>query len=280
MKPTLNWLEDPEVFAVNREKAHSDHDCTVKGKALRQSLNGTWKFCFSERPEERPAEFYREDFDAADFDEIPVPAHIQLQGYDSPQYVNTQYPWEGKEKLLPPQIPKKRNPVGSYVKYFDADEELLGKETYISFQGVETAFYVWLNGEFVGLFKVIGAVVNAAGGNCTQPVQILVDGINVLGVFLGGVSIVITEIEQTAVFLCGAVVDIDCLSGANVQISVGLGRETGVNGIVHACSEIFINNLVNKIACNFFHVRILLIRHSIKELRSAHSDGRSLYRIR
>ncbi len=150
MKPTLNWLEDPEVFAVNREKAHSDHDCTVKGKALRQSLNGTWKFCFSKRPEERPAEFYREDFDAADFDEIPVPAHIQLQGYDSPQYVNTQYPWEGKEKLLPPQIPKKRNPVGSYVKYFDADEELLGKETYISFQGVETAFYVWLNGEFVG----------------------------------------------------------------------------------------------------------------------------------
>ncbi len=150
MKPTLNWLEDPEVFAVNREKAHSDHECTVKGKVLRQSLNGIWKFRYSERPEERPADFFREDHSTDDFDEIPVPAHIQLQGYDRPQYVNTQYPWEGREQLIPPQIPKKRNPVGSYVKYFDVDEALLGKETFISFQGVETAFYVWLNGEFVG----------------------------------------------------------------------------------------------------------------------------------
>ena len=150
MKPTLEWLKNPEIFEVNREKAHSDHLCTVNGQQLKQSLNGTWKFNYCESPDNRPADFYMVDFDVTNFDEIKVPGHIQLQGYDKPQYVNTQYPWEGQEKLLPPQIPQKRNPVGSYVKFFDIDKALIGKDTYISFQGVETAIYVWLNGEFVG----------------------------------------------------------------------------------------------------------------------------------
>ena len=150
MKPTLEWLANPEIFEVNREKAHSDHTYTTKDGNLRQSLNGTWKFAYTEHPVDRPAEFYKTDFDVTNFDEITVPGHIQLQGYDKPQYVNTQYPWEGQESLVPPQIPQKRNPVGSYVKFFDVDASLLGKETFISFQGVETAIYVWLNGEFVG----------------------------------------------------------------------------------------------------------------------------------
>lgn len=150
MKPTLEWLADPEVFEINREKAHSDHSYTTKDGDLRQSLNGIWKFSYSEHPDKRPADFYKNDFDVTSFDKISVPGHIQIQGYDKPQYVNTQYPWEGQEKLLPPQIPQKRNPVGSYVKFFDIDKALIGKDTYISFQGVETAIYVWLNGEFVG----------------------------------------------------------------------------------------------------------------------------------
>lgn len=150
MKPTLEWLANPEIFEVNREKSHSDHSYTTKDGNLRQSLNGTWKFAYTEHPVDRPADFYKNDFDVTSFDEIKVPGHIQLQGYDKPQYVNTQYPWEGQESLVPPQIPQKRNPVGSYVKFFDVEESLLGKETFISFQGVETAFYVWLNGEFVG----------------------------------------------------------------------------------------------------------------------------------
>ncbi len=150
MKPTLEWLKNPEIFEVNREKAHSDHLCTVNGQQLKQSLNGTWKFSYCEHPDNRPAGFYQTDYDATGFDDITVPGHVQLQGYDKPQYVNTQYPWEGQESLLPPQIPQKRNPVGSYVKFFDVDASLLGKETFISFQGVETAIYVWLNGEFVG----------------------------------------------------------------------------------------------------------------------------------
>jgi len=150
MKPTLEWLANPEIFEVNREKAHSDHTYTTKDGNLRQSLNGTWKFAYTEHPVDRPADFYKTDFDVTGFEDITVPGHIQLQGYDKPQYVNTQYPWEGRESLLPPQIPQKRNPVGSYVKFFDVDKALLAKETYISFQGVETAIYVWLNGEFVG----------------------------------------------------------------------------------------------------------------------------------
>ena len=150
MKPTLEWLANPEIYEVNREKAHSDHTYTTKDGNLRQSLNGTWKFNYTEHPDSRPADFYKTDFDITSFDDIIVPGHIQLQGYDKPQYVNTQYPWEGHEQLVPPQIPKKRNPVGSYVKFFDVDKELLGKKTFISFQGVETAIYVWLNGEFVG----------------------------------------------------------------------------------------------------------------------------------
>ena len=150
MKYTLDWLENPEIFEVNRLCAHSDHEYFTEDGDLRQSLNGLWKFSYSEKPSERPADFYRNDVDVSGFDDIKVPGHIQLQGYDKPQYVNTQYPWEGQEQLVPPQIPQKRNPVGSYVKFFDVDNTLLGKKTYISFQGVETAFYVWLNGEFVG----------------------------------------------------------------------------------------------------------------------------------
>ena len=150
MKPTLEWLANPEIFEINREKAHSDHTYTTKDGNLRQSLNGTWKFAYTEHPVDRPAEFYKTDFDVTNFADITVPGHIQLQGYDKPQYVNTQYPWEGQESLIPPQIPQKSNPVGSYVKFFDVDNALLDKETFISFQGVETAIYVWLNGEFVG----------------------------------------------------------------------------------------------------------------------------------
>ena len=150
MKYTLDWLENPEIFEVNRLCAHSDHEYFTEDGDLRQSLNGLWKFSYSEKPSERPADFFRNDFDVSGFDDIKVPGHIQLQGYGKPQYVNTQYSWEGQEQLIPPQIPKKCNPVGSYVKFFDVDRALLGKKTYISFQGVETAFYVWLNGEFVG----------------------------------------------------------------------------------------------------------------------------------
>lgn len=153
----LEWLENPEVFAVNRVEAHSDHryfesrEEMASGETkLRQDLNGTWKFAYAENPGAREAEFYREDYDCEGFGEIQVPGHIQLQGYDKCQYINTMYPWDGHSELRPPHVSWEYNPVGSYVKEFDLDEALEHKRVFVSFQGVETAFYVWLNGEFVG----------------------------------------------------------------------------------------------------------------------------------
>lgn len=155
---TLDWLENPEVFRVNRIDAHSDHwfyenlnEIDLEDKMpLRQYLNGKWRFSYSENPSLRHKDFYKEDFNVDGFDYIEVPGHIQLQGYDKCQYINTMYPWEGHDELRPPHISKTYNPVGSYVKYFEVNEGLKNKQTFISFQGVETAFYVWVNGEFVG----------------------------------------------------------------------------------------------------------------------------------
>ena len=150
MKPTLDWLTNPEVFAVNRIAAHSDHKFHNGEGGLSQSLNGTWKFSYAENPEQRKSDFYKVGVPEEGFDEIQVPGHIQLQGYGKCQYVNMMYPWDGVETVVPPNVPVKENPVGSYVTYFDLDENLRGKEVYLSFQGAESAIYVWVNGEFAG----------------------------------------------------------------------------------------------------------------------------------
>lgn len=149
--PELAWLEDPQVFAVNRSDAHSDHHFFAGSKTdLRQCLNGTWSFAYAPSPAERRADFYREDYDLSGFEEIEVPGHIQLQGYDKRHYINTMYPWDGHSELRPPHIDWGNDPVASYVRLFDLAEELEERRVFLSFQGVETAFYVWLNGHFVG----------------------------------------------------------------------------------------------------------------------------------
>lgn len=117
---------------------------------LKQSLNGRWYFNYAKNPNERFVDFYKEDIDCHYFDMIDVPGHIQMQGYDQMQYINTLYPWDGHEKLRPPHISSDDNPVGSYVCYFEVNEALKNKTTRLVFDGVETAYYVWLNGEFIG----------------------------------------------------------------------------------------------------------------------------------
>ena len=157
-KASMEWLENPEVFQVNRIDAHSDHFfyekeediCLKEQMPLRQTLNGEWSFSYGENPDKREKDFYRTDFDCSHFGKIQVPGHIQTQGYDQLQYINTMYPWDGQEELRPPYISREYNPVGSYVKEFQLNQALKGKKVFISFQGVETAFYVWLNGSFVG----------------------------------------------------------------------------------------------------------------------------------
>ena len=157
MQANLNWLTDPELFRVNRLDAHSDHICYASKEeldrgesSLYQSLDGCWKLAWSRNPGCRPEDFWQEGYDDSSFGSIQVPAHMELQGYGQIQYINTLYPWDGRSDIRPPEIDWERTSVGSYVRTFDLEPGLLGKSVCISFQGVERAFYVWLNGHFVG----------------------------------------------------------------------------------------------------------------------------------
>jgi beta-galactosidase len=154
------WNNNPEIFEINRMEAHATLipfetiEEAIEDK-LGQSknyklLNGRWNFRFSENPSSREIDFYEEDYDCGNWEGINVPGHWQLQGYDYPQYTNITYPWEGKEDIKPPFAPEKYNPVGQYVTSFTVPEQWKDRPVYISFQGVESAFYVWLNGDFVG----------------------------------------------------------------------------------------------------------------------------------
>ena len=131
----------------------SDHDFRVNGVETRQTLDGVWRFKYSRRPQDRPVDFFKSDYDIDGLDSISVPGHIQLQGFGRPQYVNTQYPWEGHEGLTPPEIPGRINPVGSYVRTFDLDPKLVGMDTFISFQGVATAFMCGSTGSLLGILR-------------------------------------------------------------------------------------------------------------------------------
>ena len=157
MEANLFWLNDPSLFEVNRLDAHSDHVCYASAEeaargesSLRQSLDGLWRFTWSEKPGSRPEDFWREGFDDSAFGTILVPGHMETQGYGQIQYINTLYPWDGHAELRPPRINWADDPVGSYVREFDLDPGLRGKRVCVSFQGVEQACYVWLNGHFVG----------------------------------------------------------------------------------------------------------------------------------
>ena len=146
-------LENPEIFQIHRLPAHSDHRIRAAetGAAGMQSLDGEWSFAYSERLEDRPVGFEAVDYDLSDFGTIQVPGHMQLQGYGKPQYINTLFPWDGVELLRPPKTPEDFCPVGSYVRTFDLKRvPTKGEEVILSFQGVETAFSVWLNGVYVG----------------------------------------------------------------------------------------------------------------------------------
>lgn len=157
MKFDYGKIKDPAFFAQNRVKAHSDHhyyknhrELAEKNESFRQNLNGLWKFQYARNLAEAPAGFEAEDFDCKGWEDIRVPAHIQMEGYDKPQYVNVQYPWDGHEAIEPGEIPTQFNPVASYVKYFTVPENMQGKRLFVSFQGVESGFALWCNGSYAG----------------------------------------------------------------------------------------------------------------------------------
>lgn len=141
-----NKVKDPSFFQENRLPAHSDH----KSDIPKLSLNGLWKFAYAPNYRVSAHGFEAADYDCKCWADIRVPAHIQMEGYDIPQYVNLQYPWDGREEVKPGEIPERFNPVGQYVKYFTVPEDWEGKPLYVSFQGVESAFALWMNGTYVG----------------------------------------------------------------------------------------------------------------------------------
>ncbi len=150
-------VKDPEFFQDNRMKAHSDHiyypsrENAVCGEnPFRYSLNGVWKFAYAKTINSAIKGFESAEYDATTWDDIRVPAHIQMEGYDVPQYANVQYPWDGRDQIEAGDIPTSFNPVASYVKYFEVPESMKGKNLFISFQGVESGMILWLNGSYVG----------------------------------------------------------------------------------------------------------------------------------
>jgi beta-galactosidase/beta-glucuronidase len=150
-----DW-ENPKVVAKNKEPAHVTRVPYADGKTAliceRDKspwfflLNGDWRFSLAPNPESVPKDFYTGDYDAEEWDTIPVPSNWQMLGYDKPMYTNVRYPFPAD----PPRVPHYDNPVGLYRRDFEIPEAWKGKQIFLTFEGVDSAFYVWLNGELVG----------------------------------------------------------------------------------------------------------------------------------
>ncbi|MFC1746900.1 glycoside hydrolase family 2 TIM barrel-domain containing protein [Candidatus Neomarinimicrobiota bacterium] len=150
-----DW-EDPGVIGRNKAPTHAtlipygDRVTALAGarenSAFYQSLDGSWKFHWVPKPADRPADFYRLDYDISGWDEIDVPSNWERQGYGQPIYTNINYPFEEN----PPFLPDDNNPVGSYRTEFTIPSDWADRKIFINFDGVESAFYLWINGIEVG----------------------------------------------------------------------------------------------------------------------------------
>ena len=139
-------VEAPRAyFVAYRDEAAALARNTADNPAER-SLNGRWKFHYSASPKARPADFFHVEFDASSWDEIDVPSNWERQGYGYPIYVNVPYPF----RVDPPNVPVDDNPVGSYRRDFEIPETWSGDDIFIEFGAVSSAFYVWINGQYVG----------------------------------------------------------------------------------------------------------------------------------
>ncbi|MFH0520694.1 glycoside hydrolase family 2 TIM barrel-domain containing protein [Streptomyces sp. M41] len=161
---TPEWNGNISLFRVGTEPAHTTLMPYVDVRQAlaadrtrspyRLSLDGTWRFAHADRPEDRDPDFHRTDLDDRDWDTIPVPSAWQLHGYDRPIYVNITYPWWGPnglgEEAQPPVAPTRFNPVGQYRRTFTLPRDWAGRRTFLHFEGVKSAHYVWINGKLVG----------------------------------------------------------------------------------------------------------------------------------
>ena len=154
-EPAPYW-EDPAFFAENREPPHASftpfstldaaRDGRPEDSPFRLTLNGDWKFHWVPRPDERPVDFFEPDFDVSGWAEIPVPSNWEFEGYGYPVYRDEFYSFPAN----PPFIPHDDNPVGSYRRTFEAPPDWDGREVFLNFDGVYSAFFVWVNGEYIG----------------------------------------------------------------------------------------------------------------------------------
>ncbi|RJS87969.1 DUF4981 domain-containing protein [Candidatus Bathyarchaeota archaeon] len=150
-----DW-ENPTVVERRRELAHTslvaypDEETALLCEKSRSpwllTLNGDWKFKLCDNPYLVPEDFYRPNFDVKDWDTIPVPSNWQMLGYGKPIYVNVRYPFQPD----PPRVPHDWNPTGLYRRAFTIPTDWSGREIFLVFEGVDSAFYVWINGQLVG----------------------------------------------------------------------------------------------------------------------------------
>ncbi len=147
--------QNQRINQQNREPAHasfipyaSESGALKKQQSheRRHSLNGKWKFNWAKNPASRPLNFYQTEYDYSQWTEIDVPGSWELQGFDAPIYTDTRYPFPPN----PPFVPTDYNPVGSYITTFTVPENFNDYDIFLSFSGVESAFYCWLNGEYIG----------------------------------------------------------------------------------------------------------------------------------
>jgi beta-galactosidase len=173
---THDW-ENETVFGINKEAPHAtglpfaDVSTAVEAHTWRtpqdilkkwemspyyRSLNGPWRFHWVKTPAERPQTFYRPEYDVSDWESIPVPSNWELQGYGTPIYTNVRYPHPRNPPRIMTEVPEhytaaqEPNPVGSYRRSFTVPAAWQGREVFIHFAGVSSAFYLWVNGEQVG----------------------------------------------------------------------------------------------------------------------------------
>jgi beta-galactosidase len=160
-----DW-ENPRVFGINKEVPYATlvpypNEAAARTRdvpsAVLMSLNGMWKFHWVKRPEERPVDFYKPEYDVSSWKEIRVPSNWEMQGYGTPIYSNSEYPFKRNAPSVTDEPDDKtwtayeqRNPVGSYRRTFRPPAAWNGRQTFLDFDGVNSAFYVWVNGQKVG----------------------------------------------------------------------------------------------------------------------------------
>ncbi len=161
--------QSPEKLSLNRETVaatslsfpdvESARRVDIRTSPFYRSLAGDWRFFWSRNPDERPRDFFRPDYDDAKWNILPVPSNWQLHGFGIPIYTNVVYPFKNDPPRVTGEPPENfttyetRNEVGSYRKFFDLPAEWKDREIFVTFDGVDSFFYLWVNGEYVGFSK-------------------------------------------------------------------------------------------------------------------------------